>query len=111
MEKWEAVFFTSNDEKLEFENMFAKKICDSDNELYMSWLPLKLGDIGGKKELACNIKFTTSRYCCKSTMQVYKYFQQSKISFCSSGDNKQKQITIEEESPVLSLLKVMKNQQ
>ena len=71
MEKWEAVFFTSNDEKLEFESMFAKKICDSDNELYMSWLPLKLGDIGGKKELACNIKFTTSRYCFKSNMQVY----------------------------------------
>ena len=62
MEKWEAVFFTSNDEKLEFENMFAKKICDSDNELYMSWLPLKLGDIGGDKELVCNPVTTTNRY-------------------------------------------------
>ena len=60
---WEAAFFTSNDEKLEFENMFAKKICDSDNELYMSWLPLKLGDIGGDKELVCNPVTTTSRYC------------------------------------------------
>ena len=62
MEKWEAVFFTSDDEKLEFENMFAKKICDSDNELYMSWLPLKLGDIGGDKELVCNLMITASRY-------------------------------------------------
>ena len=88
MEKWEAVFFTSNDEKLEFENMFAKKICDSDNELYMSWLPLKLGDIGGDKELVCNFKITTS-----------------------NGDNKQTQSTIKEESPILAFLKAMKNQQ
>ena len=88
MERWEAVFFTSNDEKHEFENMFAKKICDSANELYMSWLPLKLGDIGGDKELVCNFKITTS-----------------------NGDNKQTQSTIKEESPVLAFLKAMKNQQ
>ena len=88
LEKWEAVFFTSDDEKLEFENMFAKKICDSDNELYMSWLPLKLGDIGGDKELVCNLKITTS-----------------------NDDNKQTQSTTIKHHPVLAFLKAMKNQQ
>ena len=30
--------------------MFAKKIFDSKNDLYMSWLPLKLGAVGGISE-------------------------------------------------------------
>ena len=30
---WEAVFFTTEAQKLEFEKMFEKKISDNDNEL------------------------------------------------------------------------------
>ena len=44
---WEAVFFTTEAQKLEFEKMFEKKISDNDNELYMSWLSLTLGAVGG----------------------------------------------------------------
>ena len=38
LQMWEAVFFTTEAQKLEFEKMFEKKISDNDNELYMSWL-------------------------------------------------------------------------
>ena len=45
---WEAIFFTIEAQKLEFEEMFEKKISDDGNESYMSWLPLKLGAaVGG----------------------------------------------------------------
>ena len=44
--RWEAVFFATDDEKLKFENMFAKNIYDSGNKFYMSWLPLKLVSVG-----------------------------------------------------------------
>ena len=48
LERWESVFFASDVQKLEFENMFAKNIYGSKkNQLYMSWLPLKLGAVGG----------------------------------------------------------------
>ena len=50
LERWEAVFFSSDGQKLEFEKMFEKKISGNDNELYMSWLPLKLGAIGVEKQ-------------------------------------------------------------
>ena len=43
---WEAVFFTTEAQKLEFEKMFDMKISGNGNELYMSWLPLKIGAIG-----------------------------------------------------------------
>ena len=46
LEMWEAVFFTSDGQKLEFEKMLDMKIGGNDNELYMSWLPLKIGAIG-----------------------------------------------------------------
>ena len=49
LKKWESVFFSNIDDKLEFENYFAKNLYDSDNEMYMSWLPLKLGQVGGDK--------------------------------------------------------------
>ena len=49
LKKWESVFFSNIDDKLEFENYFAKSLYDSDNELYMSWIPLKLGQVGGDK--------------------------------------------------------------
>ena len=51
LERWEAVFFSSDGQKLEFEKMFEKKISGNDNELYMSWLPLKLGAIGVEKQI------------------------------------------------------------
>ena len=47
LDRWEAVFFNSNNQKVEYENMFARKIFDSENDLYMSWLPLKLVSVGG----------------------------------------------------------------
>ena len=47
---WESVFFASVDQKLEFENMYTKNIYDSKDDLYMSWLPLKLGAVGGNYE-------------------------------------------------------------
>ena len=46
LERWEAVFFTTEAQKLEFEKMFDMKISGNGNELYMSWLPLKIGAIG-----------------------------------------------------------------
>ena len=46
LDRWEATFFNSDNQKLEYENMFAKKIYDSENDLYMSWLPLKLVSVG-----------------------------------------------------------------
>ena len=46
LERWEAVFFTTEAQKLEFEKMFDMKISGNGNELYMSWLPLKMGAIG-----------------------------------------------------------------
>ena len=39
--------FTTEAQKLEFEKKFEKKISDNDNELYMSWLSLTLGAVGG----------------------------------------------------------------
>ena len=47
LQMWEAVFFTTEAQKLEFEKKFEKKISDNDNELYMSWLSLTLGAVGG----------------------------------------------------------------
>ena len=46
LEIWEAVFFTINNQKHDFEEMFSKDIHESENELYISWLPLKLGAVG-----------------------------------------------------------------
>ena len=54
LKKWESVFFSNIDDKLEFENYFAKSLYDSDNELYMSWIPLKLGQVGGDKTFGLN---------------------------------------------------------
>ena len=59
--RWESVFFATDDQKLEFENMFAKNIYDSKkNQLYMSWLPLKLGAVGGNSRTEKHISNTSS---------------------------------------------------
>ena len=42
LEVWEAVFFASDHQKQEFENLFSKNIYDNGNALYTSWIPLKL---------------------------------------------------------------------
>ena len=46
LEVWEAVFFATDHQKHEFENLFSKNIYDNGNALYMSWIPLKLAAIG-----------------------------------------------------------------
>ena len=46
LEVWEAVFFSTEHQKHEFENLFSKNIYDNGNALYMSWIPLKLAAIG-----------------------------------------------------------------
>ena len=46
LEIWEAIFFTINNQKHEFEEMFSNGIHESENELYISWLPLKIGAVG-----------------------------------------------------------------
>ena len=74
--RWESIFFASNDQKLEFENMFAKNIYDSKkNQLYMSWLPLKLGAVGG------NSRRRTEKHISKisSTLRLMKEFSVCKI--------------------------------
>ena len=65
LERWEAVFFPSVNEKHEFENYFAKNIYEVENDLYMSWLPLKLGlvrgDISTIKKQKCISNITSTK--------------------------------------------------
>ena len=65
LERWEAVFFPSVNEKHEFENYFAKNIYEVENDLYMSWLPLKLGlvrgDISTFKKQKCISNITSTK--------------------------------------------------
>ena len=107
--RWESIFFASNDQKLEFENMFAKNIYDSKkNQLYMSWLPLKLGAVGG------NSRRRTEKHISKISSTIRLIIRTFLLNiilmiFSPIGSMQQTGKRVRGKSSIISELKYLKN--